>query len=357
VNGGGRSQSLTGFQRGVEGMHTRKSLLLAGSRVVRIVLAVVAVATVLFVDGCDKRGGPVGVNPSGCFPVSHEHARWSSQGLIAYKDNGIVFPLLADGICYVDFSLYGIWVLDPETGESERVFEEHQHCDWPAWSPDGEQLAVSMGWIYTMNADGTDLTQLPAGGSCLDWSPDGDRIAWCNMSGVWVMPSSGENPELVLPLAADYPNWHPTEEILLCSGWMDSFVHSGIFEYDLLTESVTAIRISADGNTPSQPRYSPDGSQIAFCGMEMPEAEVWVMDADGSNARQLTWEGGSHPSWSPDGTRLVYTREIWDHWEAGASEDGVLWVVDVESGEREQLTFQWWVDEQPRAAGRLPECR
>jgi Tol biopolymer transport system component len=59
----------------------------------------------------------------------------------------------------------------------------------------------------------------------------------------------------------------------------------------------------------TDPRWSPDGSRIAFVRY----GEVHVADADGSNDRKLTvrkpglhWPASS-PTWSPDGTRIAFT--------------------------------------------------
>ena len=60
------------------------------------------------------------------------------------------------------------------------------------------------------------------------------------------------------------------------------------------------------------PSYSPDGTQIAFRGdLDLAEPsgdeEIYVMNADGTNVRQLTSNADfdSAPSWSPDGTRIA----------------------------------------------------
>ena len=74
-----------------------------------------------------------------------------------------------------------------------------------------------------------------------------------------------------------------------------------------------------------QPRFSPDGTEIAFTSDAGGGDNIWIMKLDGSDARQLTKEDFrllNNPSWSPDGeyiaakkhfttTRSAGTGEIW----------------------------------------------
>jgi TolB protein len=47
-----------------------------------------------------------------------------------------------------------------------------------------------------------------------------------------------------------------------------------------------------------RPAWSPDSSQIAWRSSRSGSQEIWVMDADGSDAYQLTYEGGAYdPGW------------------------------------------------------------
>jgi Tol biopolymer transport system component len=55
-----------------------------------------------------------------------------------------------------------------------------------------------------------------------------------------------------------------------------------------------------------RPRWSPDGSRIVFQRFEGNRSNIFVMDADGSDVRQLTSKGGFPPAWSPDGSRIVF---------------------------------------------------
>src|SRR5829696_2386739 len=56
------------------------------------------------------------------------------------------------------------------------------------------------------------------------------------------------------------------------------------------------------------PAWSPDGKQIAFISDRDGDQEIWVMNADGSSPRQLTFDDKDQFSvdWSPDGRQLVF---------------------------------------------------
>lgn len=56
------------------------------------------------------------------------------------------------------------------------------------------------------------------------------------------------------------------------------------------------------------PAWSPDGKRIAFVRIHDGVSDIWVMNADGSDARQVTRNLGQniHPAWSPDGKRILF---------------------------------------------------
>ncbi|MGH3009650.1 MAG: hypothetical protein ACRDLM_09655 [Gaiellaceae bacterium] len=88
------------------------------------------------------------------------------------------------------------------------------------------------------------------------------------------------------------------------------------------------------------PQWSPDGKSIAFAdergGWDDPNySEIYVVRADGSKLRQLTHGGAKvfrdkEPSWSPDGTRIVFVRDLTSFAER-------LAVVDVQTGRAKVL--------------------
>jgi dipeptidyl aminopeptidase/acylaminoacyl peptidase len=124
-----------------------------------------------------------------------------------------------------------------------------------------------------------------------------------------------------------------------------------------------------DGPSDSTPTWSPDSRTIAFLRTDGGPSQIWLVDVDGGNARQLTEHraGAGAPSVSPDGSRILFSAPAQpadgddrDHWAWGApivSErldyyadgDGTLTslrrhahLVDVASGEIEQLTDGDW---------------
>lgn len=78
-------------------------------------------------------------------------------------------------------------------------------------------------------------------------------------------------------------------------------------------------RLTDDPTTlDGSPAWSPDGLWIVFFrGPEMGPSHLFVMDADGTDVRQLTQGSGSNrnPAWSPDGTRIAFARSGNYGWE------------------------------------------
>lgn len=99
----------------------------------------------------------------------------------------------------------------------------------------------------------------------------------------------------------------------------------------------TPTRIAEGLAYDQQPRFSPDGKRIAFTSDRGGGDNIWVMNLDGSDKRQVTKEDFrllNQPSWSPDGRFIVAKK----HFTTGRSlGTGEVWVYHVSGGGGVQL--------------------
>lgn len=87
-----------------------------------------------------------------------------------------------------------------------------------------------------------------------------------------------------------------------------------------------------------QPRFSPDGTKISFTSDAGGGDNIWMMDADGSNATQITKENFrllNNAYWMPDGNYLVARKHFTSGRSLGAGE---LWQYHKTGGSGMQLT-------------------
>ena len=90
-------------------------------------------------------------------------------------------------------------------------------------------------------------------------------------------------------------------------------------------------QLTIDPRTDCYPSVSPDGRYIVFVSDRMGSFNIWRMDIDGSNPKQLTDRGGEGlPHCSPDGRWVVY--------QIANSNEYTLWKVSIDGGSPIQLT-------------------
>jgi Tol biopolymer transport system component len=92
-------------------------------------------------------------------------------------------------------------------------------------------------------------------------------------------------------------------------------------------------RFIASTRSEEAPQYSPDGKRIAFESDRTGVYDIWVSDADGSNAVELISQPGAscgNASWSPDGQRIAF------NFDAGGNTD--IYVMRASGGKPIRLT-------------------
>ena len=98
--------------------------------------------------------------------------------------------------------------------------------------------------------------------------------------------------------------------------------------------------IYSDSLEKRMPSVSPDGRRVAYlaapAGWMLSSAHVWVVDRDGSDARDLTPHGGSwsFPVWSPDGRSVVFSGGVGDSGEIHKQ----IVIADAATGKSRLLT-------------------
>lgn len=88
-----------------------------------------------------------------------------------------------------------------------------------------------------------------------------------------------------------------------------NFIYQQIWTVPLGGGTPTAVTTpTADGSLDSDPVVSPDGTQIVFLrAVSYGTPDLWIMDADGSNAAALVTTGSpTGPSWHPDGSKILF---------------------------------------------------
>ncbi len=193
-----------------------------------------------------------------------------------------------------------LWVIDLVKGSRSRLTYASGWTWSPVWSPDSSRVAyVRRGKkgeeIYARDASGAtaeelllDASDIGAGVSLTDWSPDGSTLAF----GVW-RPKAGSNFDVwVLPLSGE-------------------------------RKARPFVETKADE---SLPVFSPDGTWMAYQSDESGRNEIYAQPYPGPGGKvQISTEGGAHPAWPRNGKDLIFlgpgaklmasevqTRPAWD---------------------------------------------
>lgn len=239
------------------------------------------------------------------------------------------------------------YIMSADGSGTRLVTSDTKKVDAPDWSPEGKRLAVSVctnsakdEWdIYVVDVDGSHLQRLThdKGDSAQPaWSPDGKSIAFTSATNgpyqIYVMNADGSNRRQVTQ--GEHPSWSPDGKKLAFTKWGGPGTNT--FQIYTVYIDGTDLREVTDKNLlkASQPAWSPDGSRIAFVATPALGGvqQIYVIGPDGSSLHALTQtkDNSFHPNWSADGK-----------WIAFASGPGVqqhIYVMDAAGSNVRQLT-------------------
>jgi Tol biopolymer transport system component len=206
------------------------------------------------------------------------------------------------------------WILGPALGlQRIRVSVAGEVVEFDVTAVESSRIAFisdrasgSIQWdLFTMNPDGTDVVRVTSTNhrdKDPDWSPDHTRIVFTRV--------------------------------------LEGEFDGGMRIVDAETgEETTVLGGNADGGA-----WSPDGSTIAFFtkggaeGCDRAVHNLWLVDVDGSDARQITHDpcaqGNKWPEWSPDGTRIVYDSRK----DSGGPNTWHVWIMDADASGAHRIT-------------------
>jgi len=226
----------------------------------------------------------------------------------------------------------------------------------PQWSPDGNKITFASDRtgnfdIYVMSADGSgqvNLTDYPFADDALpDWSPDGNKIAFCsNRSGyfnIYVMNADSSNVQQLTHMSTEAmdPTWSPDGSKIAFMVYVGYDILWGEI-WDIYTIDVNGsnlIRLTQNALMNVYPDYSPDGQRITFSSNRASDNDVFVMNGDGSQQHNLTYDSiyqEWYSAWSPDGTKLAYTFD--DDRVGPVFEGDDIYIMNPDGTQRVNLT-------------------
>ena len=217
--------------------------------------------------------------------------------------------------------------------------------------------------VFTQQLDGSQRRQLTFEGNNgrPDWSPDGRRIAFGSIdaghSRIAVMDADGSNVRRLREGSPD-PDWSP-------NGTHIAFSHPAMMPDGRIGSQIWIM--NADGSGARQvthsptfkggPSWSPDGKRLAFIHVrnpgspDNPQPQIGIMNADGTGERVLTTEDRTNVRREPDGRVVVLetahdaNAPAWSpvgvriaFWSGIETRYGQVWTIRADGTDARQLT-------------------
>ena len=243
---------------------------------------------------------------------------WNQRPITAHRSLSLTPDWSPDGqlLAYVTYvrGSPGIFVADfQRNGEKRALVTDGTLNSSPSFAPDGRRFALTRSTggsaeIFVGDSGGGALRQLtysPGIDTSPAWSPSGREIAFTSSrSGspqIYVMDSEGANLRRISTQGSynDGASWSPDGTRLAYASRQGGTFNITVTDLVTLESSLITRGRSSD----ESPVYSPDGRKLAFASTRSygrrRETQIYVVDIDGANLKQLTREGNNYaPAWS-----------------------------------------------------------
>ncbi|NZD62375.1 TolB family protein [Rhizobium sp. WYCCWR 11290] len=217
-------------------------------------------------------------------------------------------------------------IYNVRTGRVREVWQTDRLVEAPNFSPDGSTLLLNDdGLLYRLPLDGGEVVKVDTGFAvnCNNdhgISPDGTEIVISDKtefgkSAIYILPIEGGTPRLITQnLPSYWHGWSPDGRQLAYCGIRDD-----LFDiYTISVEGGAETRLTHGEGRNDGPDYSADGRWIYFNSSRTGLMQIWRIHPDGTGLHQVTSDDYgnwfAHPSPSNDKVLILsYDPSVFDH--------------------------------------------
>lgn len=237
-----------------------------------------------------------------------------------------------------------IYQMDMEGLNVKKLTSHNSISTLPSWSPDGAKIAYlcasggSAKDLYLMDRNGANAKNISLSGvaeSLLPvWSPDGAKILFRENDRLCVINADGTGKKGLTPniYGLFNPVYSPDGSKILFSQSPNSFTYSDDI-FVMNADGSGIANLSVHNASDIQPRWTADGSKIIFSSNRSGRYALYSMNSFGENIIRLTdtVKNAYSPVLSPDGKSILYLYGT-------DGTDYELYTMDLDGTNRKQLT-------------------